>query len=114
MLPITFPIQCKQVLSAVAYSCSLYRFGEYSMCVWTSTCQKNTACLPQTLPLSAAAFTDSPAGAGTMYGSPSAEGVFLVILLQYQSHFLAYEMHLQKDVTGSQGANSVSYKQVAR
>lgn len=35
MFPIMFAIQCKQIVSAVAYSCSLYEFGEYLMCIWT-------------------------------------------------------------------------------
>lgn len=63
MLPVMFPIQCKQVVGAVACSCSLRWFGECWLCIWTPSCRKNTACLPQAC---AAASTDSPAGAGTV------------------------------------------------
>lgn len=61
---------------------------------------------PQTLPLCAASSPDALAGADTVL--PLAEGAFLVILLQHQTHFLTYEMHLRKDVMGSQAADSVS------
>lgn len=52
------PNYCKQVFSAVVYSCSLYSFGEYLMCIWTCTHQNRPACL-LAQPLSPTPWPDS-------------------------------------------------------
>lgn len=71
--------------------------------------QNTTACLPHSL-------SAQPSSPLPRLGLAPwlAEGVFPAVLFQYQANFLACEVPLGKDGTGSQGAKSASQEKVAQ